>query len=403
MPIFIYKAKSRTGQTQTGKIEAIDQSAAARSLKTRQLLPFSLKEENSFFKGISSGVAFSRVSSKELTRFTRMLATMISTGLPLVDALENLINQATNSKLKEVLAVILRDVEAGMALSKAFSKYPEAFPVLYTNMVKAGEASGKVDEALVRLADNLEKNEDFRGKVRGALIYPAIVVSAMGGIGVLMLTMVIPKISAVYTEFGAELPLPTKVMIFFSDSLRNFWYLTPLVLLGVFFGFRAFKNNPATRPYYQAMLFKIPIFGKLNQEVTLAIFARTLGSLTASGVGILEALEIVGQTVGDNPYRDSVNRMRKQVEKGFPLSAALANDSRFPQIYSQMAAIGEETGTIDDSLIRLASFFESATEQKVKTLTTAMEPVLILLMGIGVAGLAVAILLPMFNLVNVIK
>jgi type IV pilus assembly protein PilC len=328
---------------------------------------------------------------------------MMTTGLPLTDALSNLVFQAKGGYFKEVLRSVFHDVQSGVSLSVSMSRFPKAFDELYVNLVKAGEASGKVDDALGKLADTLEANLDFRAKVTGAMVYPMVIVVAMSAIGVFMITNIIPKISQVYQEFGAELPLPTKILIGLANILRNYTIVVVIIGVGVYFSIRSLRKNPLSDQMINDAFFKFPVMGQLNAEVTLAIICRTLGTLLGSGVAILDSLKIVSKIVGNNYFRAGLVEAAGFVEKGLPLSLALRRNPHFPVMMAQLVAIGEETGTLDQSLERLAKFYQTNAEQKVKTLTTLLEPLMILMMGGMVGGLALAVLLPMFNLVNVIK
>ncbi len=400
MNYYNYKAKDASGRYQDGTIEAVDEKQAGALLRSHGLFVIRI---NPKVKLLSGDLSFMKgVSQSEVAHFTRYLATMLGTGLPLTDALSNLQSQSSPA-LAEVISSMTRDISGGSNLSDAMGRFPKVFNNLYFNLVRAGEASGTIDESLNRLADTLEKELDFKGKVTGAMVYPIIVVSAMGIIATIMMTVVIPKIAEVYKQFGADLPLPTQILITVSNFITNYTIVVIIVLAGVVIAYRSFKQTPAGDYFLSNLSFKIPVFGSLNKEVTLAVMTRTLGAMVGSGISILEALNIVADTVGNNIYREGLMIAAKDVEKGFPFSMSLKNDQNFPTIISQMVGIGEETGTMDKSLQRLAVFFEDSAERRVKTLTTALEPILILIMGVGVAGLAIAILMPMFNLVNVIK
>jgi type IV pilus assembly protein PilC len=342
------------------------------------------------------------VSDQDIASFTRHLSTMLETGLPLTDALADLESQP-NQKFSEVVTNIRKEVMGGSSLSAAMEKYPKIFKPMYLSMVKAGEASGQVDKSLGRLADTLEKAIEFKAKVKGALIYPIIVVIAMIGVGTLMMIFVIPTLSEVYKSFDAELPLPTRILIGISDFTRNYWYLTIMAAVAAILGFRAVKQTKSGEYAINNLILNLPVFGELNREVIFATLTRTMGTLVGAGIAIMEAIRISKEVIGNNIYKETMDEAARQVEKGFPFSLALRNAELYPPIFSQMVAIGEETGTMDKSLERLANFFEGNAERKIKNLTTALEPVLIIILGIAVAGLAIAILLPMFNLVNVIK
>ncbi len=403
MKQFTYKARDVKGVTSEGLIESSTLEQAAKTLQERKFLIINLSEKNSFdFKSILDKLLAGKVSEREIATFTRLLSTMLSTGLPLTDAISNLSAQTKSKKFQEVLQTILHDVQSGVSMSESMER-SKVFGELYVNLVKAGEASGKMEEALSRLADTLEANLDFRGKITGAMVYPAVIVVAMIGIGVFMITNIIPKIADVYKEFGADLPLPTRILIGISDIMTHYTILAAAAGVGIFVGIRAIRKNPELDFRINNAMLKFPVFGALNTEVSLAIICRTLATLLSSGVAILDALKIVAKTMANDHFRSGLNEAAKSVEKGIPLSVAFKRDVNFPVMMSQLMSIGEETGTADESLERLAKFYQDSAERKVKILTTLLEPMMILLMGGMVAGLALAVLLPMFNLVNVIK
>lgn len=403
MKQFVYKALDKNGKSFTGTIETLGEKQAVRVLQERGLTVISLREKTDWRKRLLTMVRVeNRVSARSVAVFTRLLATMLSTGLPLVDALSNLSSQESGY-FREVIRSIQTDVQSGVALSEAMARFPEVFSNLYVSLVRAGEASGKVNEVLGKLADTLEADLEFRAKITGALVYPIIIVAAMGGIGIFMMTTIIPQIALVYSDFRAELPLPTKILITISLFIRNY-ILFILFLLGLgFVGYRILRRNSVSDYLLNNAFYRLPIFGPLSADVVLAILNRTLGTLLGAGVAIIDALKIVAATMGNDYYRAGVETATKAVEKGMPLSLALRRNPVFPLMMAQLTAIGEETGTLDQSLLRLAQFYEGAAERKVKVVTTAMEPLLILVMGVAVGGLALAVLLPMFNLVNVVK
>ncbi len=402
MKQFTYKAKEKSGNPISGTIESLSESAAAKALQSRGLFVISIIEKRqvglgSIFKKLNG------VSEQDVAVFTRLMATMLSTGLPLTDSLTDLVMQFKNTYFREIIQSLLRDVQSGTSLSEAMSRFPAVFNNLYINLMKAGEASGKVDETLLRLAETLEEQLDFKAKIRGAMVYPAIVITATLGIAIFMLTTIIPKIAAVYQEYGSNLPLPTLVMIGISDAITKFWWFWVVAIFLVVFSIRAIRKNPVGEYATNNLFLRMPVFGKLNEEVSYTILCKTLGTLIASGVAILDAIKIVSQIMDNNYIRAGLLAASRAVEKGLPLSLALRRDGTFPQMMVQLVAIGEETGTLDQSFLRVAKFYQDSAERRVKTLTTALEPLLLMLMGLMVGGLAIAILLPMFNLVNVIK
>ena len=401
MPIFSYKAKSHDGKYQTGVIESSSISKAAAAIREHGLFVITIVKKGEFsFRNLIPFL--NRISDQDLANFTRHLSTMLETGLPLTDSLADLEAQP-NELFADIISQIRKDVTGGTSLSRALEKHPQVFRPIYISMVKAGEVSGQVDKTLGRLADNLEKDIEFKGKVKGAMIYPAIVIVAMIGVGGLMMTFVVPTLSEVYKSFDSDLPLPTRILIIISDFTRNYF---PLVLLGIVLGviaLRSFKQTKNGDYVLNNLSFKIPIFGELNKEVLFATLTRTMGTLIGSGIAILDAINISKDIIGNNQFRDTMDQAARQVEKGFPLSISMRNSALYPPIFAQMIAIGEETGTMDKSLERLAGFFERNAERKIKNLTTALEPFLVIVLGVAVGGLAIAVLMPMFNLVNVIK
>jgi type IV pilus assembly protein PilC len=311
--------------------------------------------------------------------------------------------QTENPRFIEILSEVLRDVEGGASLSTALSRHKDVFDEIYISLVKTGEAAGNLDKTLNRLAESLEKDREFKGKIKGALLYPVIVAIAMVGVGALMVVVVIPKISAVYEEANAPLPLPTQMLIGLSGFIRGSGVFLLAGLLGLFVFARFFKKTKQGEALFGDLSFKVPVFGELNRQVAITSFVRTLGVLIGSGIAILDALRLTAGTLGYNIFRRGLEEAASQVEKGLPLSSVLQANKNFPPIVGQMVTVGEETGTLDEILARLSAYFETEAEYQIKNLTTALEPFIIILMGVAVAGLAAAVILPLFNLVNVIK
>lgn len=404
MKQFVYQARDHEGAATTGIVESLSDKSAARALQEKGLMVVSIKEKRTWdWKSLGFNFFLPKVSQREITTFTGLLATMLSTGLPLTSALENLVTQTKNNYFKEIIRSIIHDITSGISLSEALGRYPQQFDSLYVNLVKAGEASGKIDEVLGKLAETMEANLDFKAKVKGALAYPAVIVLAMIGIGVFMLTSIIPKIAEVYGEFNADLPLPTRILIGMADFVNHYYLIVILLGVGIFFAIKTLRENPTSEYFLNNLSLKLPVMGALNQELTLTIINRTLGTLLYSGVAILDSLRVVARAMENNYYRSGLLAAATLVEKGLPLSLAIRRNPNFPLIMAQLLAIGEETGTIDQSLLKIAKYYQDITERKVKVLSSLLEPILILVMGAMVGGLAIAVLMPMFNLVNVIK
>lgn len=400
--IFNYKAREKTGALRKGKIEAMTEKEVAGILHENGFIPIEIKRQQKF-SGFSFLAKLQGVTGREMATFTRMLATMLTSGLTLNASLRNLSAQSKNEKLRSAIEDIMKKIAGGSSFSDSLQFHKDVFDTLYVSLVRAGEASGKLEETLIKLADTLETREDFSGKVKGALVYPAIVITMMVIIAIVMMVMVIPKITQVYVEFGAVLPLPTQVLVFISNLMINYWFILLPILGSLFFIPKLMKKNPKTKHFYNNLIFKMPILGQLQQEVTLTIFCRTFGNLIGSGVPISEVMRITSEVLGENDFRDVILECRDKIEKGFSLSESLKKFTIFPSVLPQMVAMGEETGKLDEAMIRLSAYFGELADRRAKTLTSAMEPILIICLGIGVGGLAVAILLPLFNLVNVIK
>lgn len=396
-----YLVVDKDGQRRRGKIEALDPHKAATLLRERGNLVIQLKSTKA--SKLPSLTFLQKVSDIDRTNFTRLLATMIGTGLPITIALQNLADEMENPKMKTVIENVLRDVQGGSSLSRAMERFPDVFSSVYINLIRTGEESGNLDQTLKRLAENMEKDREFKGKLRSAMIYPVIVLVAMLGVAALMMILVVPKIAVVYEEAQADLPLPTQMLITFSKMITGGWW-AGLILLGVtVFLTKTFKKTAQGEEFFNELGFNTPVFGKLNRQVVLTRLTRTLGVLIGSGVAILDALRLTAETLGENSYRDQLVEAANSVEQGFALSAALKAHEKLPAIIPQMVAVGEDTGTLDEILNKLATFFETETEFAIKNLTAAIEPLIIIVLGVGVTGLAAAIILPLFNLVNVIR
>lgn len=398
MPVYNFIVKDPSGKSISGTVEAPNITLAGDILRERKYVVISLleKKEGGLLQGVLQ--RFRGVSIGEKTVFARQLATMVSSGLPLTNALEILRVQAGSPRMKEVMGGMLGDIQGGSSLAKSMVKYPDVFSKVIVSLVEAGETSGKLDVLLNQLSDNMEKERDFQSKTRGALIYPAVIGVAMVAVFVIMMVFVVPRLTALYEDIGAELPLPTKILIAISKFLTSGWWAV-LVLLGLA-GFGLYHYIRTEKGKYQLanFTFKFPIFGKLNRESELARFARTLGLLVGAGIPITQALEIVAGAMGNILYRDAVLAAEKEVEKGVPLSIPIRANPNFDPLVAQMIAVGEETGKMDEVLDKVAGFFESQAGQSVKNLSTALEPIILVVLGVMVGGLVLSIITPIYNL-----
>lgn len=399
MKRFIYKAKDKSGQVATGEVEASSDQVAAKLVRNKGLVVISLKIKREFGLNLIEKYK-DRITFADVSTFTRQLATMVNAGLPITEALVILRSQAKGS-MQKMAAQVLADIEGGEALSTALSRHPKVFSPTYIALVKSGEVGGVMDEVLVRLADNLEKQQEFKGKVKGALIYPAIIIVGMVIVGFIMMIFVIPRLTSLYSDFNAELPTPTKILIGLSNFAIHFWPLF-LILFGAgFYGLSLYRKTPRGSRKIDELIFKVPIFGDLQRQIILTELTQTLSLMVGAGVSILEGLNITAGVVGNRVIADALRDTAKQVEKGFPVAFSFAkHPEAFPFILSQMVAVGEETGKMDEVLTKVSHIFEIESDQKVKALTAAIEPIVMVVLGLGVGFLVIAIILPIYNLTS---
>lgn len=399
MKRFNYKAKDREGKLVTGEVEASGVDHAAKLIRSKGLIVISITAKIDSPLEIIRRIR-ERVTPADVATFTRQLSTMINAGLPITEALLILRSQ-TKGSLQRIVAQILADVEAGESLSGAFAKHPKIFTKTFMALVKSGEVGGVMDEVLLRLADNLEKQQEFNGKVKGALIYPAIIVVGMLVVGVVLMIFVIPKLTSLYGEFNAELPLPTKILMGISNFVVKFWPL----FLGLFafavYALGQYRKTLNGRKRIDELVFKIPVMGELQRQVVLTELTRTLSLMVGAGVPILEALNIASEVVSNVTISEALKDSAKQIEKGFPIAYAFGRHTEaFPFILTQMIAVGEETGKMEEVLGKVSHIFEVESDQKVKTLTSAIEPIVMILLGLGVGFMVIAVILPIYNLTS---
>ncbi|MDP2632318.1 MAG: type II secretion system F family protein, partial [Candidatus Curtissbacteria bacterium] len=324
----------------------------------------------------------------------------ISAGLPLTDSLVILEKQSKNGYFARVIGEVVADVEGGMSLSSALAKHLEAFDIVYIKLVEAGETGGVLDKILIKLADTLEKEREFKNKTKGAFIYPLIVVVVMVLVMSIMMIFVIPKLTGLYVEMGVTLPLPTRVLILISDIMRGFWWLIIIMIVGIFYGFRAFAKTQKGAQLLSKLVLRLPIWGKIRKTLILAQFTRTLGLLIGAGIPIITALKVVADLLASQSYREGLDYAISRVERGSPLYQPLATNPIFPPILGQMLRVGEETGKMDEVLNRLSIYFENESENFIRNLTTALEPVILVVLGLGVGILVLSVILPIYNLTS---
>lgn len=399
MTRFHYHARDSNGKLYKGIVEAQEKRQAAKVLREKDLYPIGIDDESGNPLRLADEFLTKRVKFSDLVLFTRQLATMFTAGLQLTDSLALLRHQLSVA-LAEVVSDLLTSIEGGSTLADAMAKHPDVFSRVYIALVRIGESSGLLDEVLSRLADNLEKEQEFRSKVRGAMIYPIIIIAGMGGVISIMMVFVIPKMTQLYQDFGAKLPLPTEILISFSNIVSSLWWLWVAMVAVFIYAYRAYYKTKIGRHTIDGIFLKIPIIGGLNRMMIMTEFTRTLSLLIGAGVSMIEALNIVADAMGNIIFEDAVKSASGQVEKGFPLAYALAQTEVFPPIVTQMVSVGEETGKLGEVLNKLSRYFESESENLVKGLTSAIEPIIIIVLGVGVAFLVVAIIMPIYSLTS---
>ncbi len=401
MKKYVYRARDKSGNLVTGDVEASNESAAAKLLRDRGYIVVSIRPAMNSLRSVTA-LFSNRVSYADLVAFTRQLATMVNAGLPITESFSILRLQAKPS-FQPIIQQILADIEGGQSLSSAIKRHPRVFTPSYIALVKAGETGGVLDKVLARLADNLERTQEFQGKVKGALIYPAIIVVGMVGVSIIMIVFVIPKLTALYTQFGAELPLSTRILTSISDIVIGYWYFIIAVLGISGWGYYMWSKTAVGKRKIAEFVFKIPIIGDLQKQIILTELTRTLSLMVASGVPILEGLAVSSDVVTNVIVSDAIKDVSHQIEKGFPIAFSFAkHPDAFPYILSQMVAVGEETGKMDEVLSKISHVFEVESEQKVKALTSAIEPVIMIFLGLGVAFLVIAVVLPIYKLTTAI-
>lgn len=401
MPNFKYVAKDQTGKTLNGFFEAADYASVIDALRKKGLIIVSVSEAMPKFslKGISFGKK--KIKMDDLVVFSRQLATMVDAGIPLVSALDILGEQIENRDFGEIILRMRNDVETGSSLSDAIAKHKKIFSPLFVNMVRAGESSGMLDDILDRLATYLEKTNNLQKKIRSALIYPAVVSSMAVGITLLLLLKVIPIFKNIFSGFGAELPKPTLVLIFISDTLQHYFVLVIAAMIVAGFFLMRYVSTEKGRLKYDSLLLRLPVFGILFKKVAISKFTRTLSTLIKSGVPILNSLEIVGKTAGNKAIEIAVETVRTNVREGEGISDPLAKSKLFPPMVVRMVSVGEQSGELEKMLSKIADFYDEQVDASVSALTSLIEPLIIAFLGIVIGSIVICMFLPIFKITSV--
>ncbi len=406
MAIFRWQGVGPNGETLKGEMDALDASAVAARLRVQRIrpLPDRIRTKRS---GLEREIKIpglgEKVKQKDVVIFTRQLATMIDAGLPIMQALDLLARQTENKTFSGVIAKVKHEVESGSALAESLTKHPKVFDELYINMVSAGEVGGMLDTILTRLAAYMEKAVKLKSKVKSALIYPISIISVAVLVTALLLIYVIPVFGDMFASFGEELPLPTQIAINLSDiAIAYFWYIVA-GSVGAVFGIRTYHKTERGRRVIDGILLKLPIFGDIFRKAAVARFTRTLSTLVSSGVPILDSLAITGKTAGNKVIENAVFAARQSISEGRTLTDPLIESQVFPPMVCQMINVGETTGALDTMLSKIADFYDDEVDTAVSNLTTLMEPMVILFLGVIIGGIVVSMYMPIFQLGTVLN
>ena len=401
MPIFTYRGRARGGRLITGQVEANTPLAVAAQLRQRRVMATSVREKPEPLRLKIPGFG-GKVKDKDLTVFTRQIATMINAGLPLVQSLEVLASQQPNKQFKRILTKIREDVEGGSTFAASLKQHPTVFTPLYMSMVEAGEAGGFLDTVLNRLAGYIEKTMTLRRKVKGAMIYPATIITVAVTVVIFLLIFVIPTFKALFEGFGAALPLPTRIVLELSRLVKTHLLAGLGTLVGAVFGLRFYYRTEKGKKVIDSLLLRLPVIGQLIRKVSVAKFTRTLGTLVSSGVPILDGLNITARVAGNKVVEEAILKTRSSIAEGKTIADPLGASGIFPPMVVQMISVGEQTGALDSMLAKIADFYDAEVDQAVSNLTTLLEPIMIVFLGVVVGGVIIAMYLPIFKLVTVI-
>jgi type IV pilus assembly protein PilC len=372
---------------------------AMAQLRRQRLIPVKLEEKQGFkLPAFGTGVP-----TRDIVIFTRQFATMINSGLPLVQSLDILARQSDNKVLGKTIESVLYDVESGQTLADALRTHPKIFPELYTNMVAAGEAGGILDTILLRLAVFLEKADALKRKIKGAMIYPSVILTVAAGAVVVLLIFVIPVFQNMFASVNLKLPGPTAFVIFLSESLQAKWYIFALGIFMIVTGIKQSYKTPGGQLFWDKVVLNLPILGTMQRKAAIARFTRTLGTLVSSGVSILDGLEITAKTAGNRVLHDAIMESRASIAGGETISEPLKKSGVFPPMVVSMINVGEQTGGLDEMLTKIADFYDEEVDAAVEALLSAMEPIMIVFLGVVVGGMVVAMYLPIFDMINTVQ
>lgn len=397
---FSFKAKTESGEMREGIVEAINQDGAIKTLQKNGLIPLVIEEQRERASGLTKSLEhlWEGASQKELMVFFQQLATLIEARVPIVSSLHTIGEQAENRYMRRIIKEMADDVQEGMSFSEALEKHPETFTVLNINMIRAGEISGTLHKSISFVAANIEKNYQLSSKIKGALYYPAFVLSVAFVIGFLVVTFILPKITLLIKDLDVPVPWYTSVLIWLGDFMNAYWWAVLFVLLVALGGLAYYAHTPGGRREWEQIILKIPVIGTLARNIYITRFAENLSALLNSGIPVVNALAIVQKVIGNHIFENIINQGIEEVKAGGTMSSVFMQSGEMPPIVSQMMRIGEETGTLSGVLESIAKFYDAEVENTTRSLTTLIEPILIVILGIGVGILVVGVLLPIYNL-----
>jgi type IV pilus assembly protein PilC len=399
---YAYRVREPGGKIRTGTLIGDNQGVVVTRLREQGLVPISIEVKKA---GLQREFSFrpGRVKLKAIAIFSRQFATMVNSGLPILRALAILADQTESKELARVIGEVRISVERGSSLSEALAKHPKAFNNLYVAMVRSGEVGGVLDAVLLRLADSIEREVSLRQKIKSAMTYPVVVLVMVTMILAAMLLFIVPQFETIYAQLGSKLPLPTRLLLAVSKGVRTYWWMFILIGVGIGVAIRRYKKTERGRMQFDVLKLKVPVFGGLFHKTALSRFANTLGVLLRSGVPILQALDIVKETVNNAVLSKAVTDVQASVKEGESIAGPLGSHAVFPPMVVQMLAIGEETGAVDTMLDKVAQFYDEEVAATVEALTSLIEPIMIAFIGGAVGVAVIALYLPMFNLINLIQ
>jgi type IV pilus assembly protein PilC len=398
MPTFVYSARSITGEIQSGELDLPTKDEVVGFLRKQRLVPVTVRTKP---KDISFSFG-TGIKTREVVIFTRQFATMINSGLPLVQSLTILAEQTENERFKVIITQVLNDIQAGQTLADSMRRHPKVFTDLYVNMVAAGEAGGILDTILLRLSTFLEKNDALIRKIKGAMTYPAVMLMVVLGATTILLWKVVPVFATIFTDAGMALPMPTMVVLSISEFLQSYIHFLFMGVIALVFAIKKYYGTESGNLRIDRILLRMPVLGPLIRKSAVSRFTRTLGTLISSGVSILDGLEITARTAGNRVVHDAVMKSRASIAGGATISDPLRASGVFPPMVVQMINVGEQTGGLDDMLSKIADFYDDEVDAAVSALTSVLEPIMIVVMGVVIGGMVVAMYLPMFDMIQTV-